>query len=178
MSPVESEAQKLLEAAYERRKPEILKLPDERRAAYRRIMQTSRDFKATEPSIPDPLRIKTDKGAVAYEDHLFVPEKGEFKAALNAWEATVLAAARDVSGFADKQLKLPERGELVLVLAKGVERDQSERRASSIECSNTRKAAPACNSCRFVLIEYYKCIPRAIQADRVRCPPLGKNLSK
>jgi type III restriction enzyme len=100
VSPVETEAQNLLEAAYETRKPEILKLPDERRAAYRRIMQTSRDFKATEPSVPDPLRIKTDRNAVAHKDHLFVPEKGDVKVALNAWENTVLAAARKGQSFA------------------------------------------------------------------------------
>lgn len=100
VSPVETEAQKLLEAAYEKRKAEILKLPDERRAAYRRIMQTSRDFKATEPSVPDPLRIKTDRDAVAHKHHLFVPEKGDFKAALNTWETSVLAAARKGQGFA------------------------------------------------------------------------------
>ncbi|MBX3331114.1 MAG: DEAD/DEAH box helicase family protein [Nitrospira sp.] len=100
VSPLEDEAQKLLEAAYEKRKPEVLKLPDERRAAYRRIMQTSRDFKATEPSIPDPLRIKTDKDAVALKDHLFIPEKGDFRAWLNTWETTVLAAARKGQGFA------------------------------------------------------------------------------
>jgi len=100
VSQVETEAQTLLEAAYEKRKPEILKLPDERRAAYRRIMQTGRDFKATEPSVPDPLRIKTDKDAVAHKDHLFVPEKSDFKAKLNTWETPVLAAARKGVGFA------------------------------------------------------------------------------
>jgi type III restriction enzyme len=100
VSPVEVEAQKLLEAAYERRKPEIVDLPTERRAAYRRIMQTSRNFRAMEPSIPYPLRLKTDKGAIAHKDHLFVTEKGDFKAALNSWETTVLAAARKQSGFA------------------------------------------------------------------------------
>lgn len=100
VSSVEGEAQKLLEGAYEKRKPDIFKLPDERRAAYRRIMQVSRDFKATEPSVPDPLRVKTDKDAVPHKDHLFVPEKGEFKAKLNTWEAPVLAAARKGKGFA------------------------------------------------------------------------------
>lgn len=100
VSTVETEAQKLLEAAYEKRKPELSKLSDERRAAYRRIMQTSRDFKATEPSVPDPLRIKTDRGAVVHKDHLFVPEKGDFKAALNNWETKVLAAAHKRHGFA------------------------------------------------------------------------------
>ncbi len=100
VSPVEIEGQVLLEAAYEKRKPEISKLSDERRAAYRRIMQTSREFRATEPSIPDPLRIKTDKNAVAHNDHLFVPDKGDFKAALNSWETSVLATARKGVGFA------------------------------------------------------------------------------
>ncbi len=100
VSLVETEAQTQLEVAYEKRKPEILKLPDERRAAYRRIMQTSRDFKATEPSIPDPLRIKTDKDALVHKNHLFVPEKGDFKAKLNTWETIVLAAARNGRGFA------------------------------------------------------------------------------
>lgn len=99
VSPVEAEAQKLLESAYEKRKPEILNLPDERRAAYRRIMQTSRDFKATEPSIPDPMRIKTDRDAVAQKDHLFVSEKGDFKVGLNDWENPVLASARKGPGF-------------------------------------------------------------------------------
>jgi type III restriction enzyme len=100
VSQVESEAQKLLEAAYEKRKPEIQKLADERRAAYRRIMQTSRDFKATEPSVPEPLRLKTDKDAVAQKGHIFIPEKGDFKAKLNDWETKVLAAARNGNGFA------------------------------------------------------------------------------
>lgn len=100
VSAVEAEAQKLLEDIYEKCKPEILKLPDERRAAYRKIRQTSRDFRATEPSVPDPVRIKTDKGAVAHKDHLFVSEKGDFKATLNGWEAKVLAAARKGQGFA------------------------------------------------------------------------------
>jgi type III restriction enzyme len=100
VSSVETEAQKLLEAAYEKRKPEILKLSDERRAAYRRIMQTSRDFKPTEPSVPDPIRVKTDSGAVGHTEHLFTSEKGDFKAALNTWETTVLAAARQAQGFA------------------------------------------------------------------------------
>lgn len=100
VSAVEKEAQNLLEAAHDKRKPEIQKLSTERRAAYRRIMQTSRDFKATEPSVPDPLRLKTDKDAIAHKDHLFVPDKGDFKAALNTWETKVLTAARTKPGFA------------------------------------------------------------------------------
>jgi type III restriction enzyme len=100
VSAVEAEAQKLIEAIYEKRKPEIGQLPTERRAAYRRIMQISRDFKPTEPSIPDPLRLKTDNNATLQADHLFVTDKGEFKAALNTWEAPVLSAARKAPGFA------------------------------------------------------------------------------
>ena len=61
---------------------------------------SSRDFRATEPSVPIPLRIKTDTDAVAHRDHLFVPDKGEFKVGLNSWEVAVLAAARTGSGFA------------------------------------------------------------------------------
>jgi type III restriction enzyme len=99
VSAVETEAQKLIEETLEKRKPEIAQLPTERRGAYRRIMQTSRDFRATEPSVPDPLRVKTDKDATAQADHLFVTDKGEFKAALNTWEASVLAAARKAPGF-------------------------------------------------------------------------------
>jgi len=99
VSAVESEAQRLIEEAYEKRKPEIAGLPAERRGAYRRIMQTSREFKATEPSVPNPLRLKTDKNATPQPDHLFVPESGEFMAALNTWEAAVLAAARKMPGF-------------------------------------------------------------------------------
>lgn len=63
-------------------------------------MQTSRDFNATEPSVPDPLRLKTDKDAMPQTDHLFVTDKGEFRTALNAWETHVLAAARAAPGFA------------------------------------------------------------------------------
>ena len=100
MSEVETEAQKLIEESYETRKPGVAKLSTERKAAYRRIMQTSRDFKATEPSVPDPLRLKTDKNATAQKDHLFVTDKGVFKAALNNWETRVLAAARKAPGFA------------------------------------------------------------------------------
>lgn len=65
MSEVETEAQELIEESYETRKPEIAKLSTERKAAYRRIMQTSRDFGATEPSVPDHLRLNTDKNATA-----------------------------------------------------------------------------------------------------------------
>lgn len=100
VSAVEAEAQRLLETTYDKRKPDIAQLATERRAAYRRIMQTSRDFKATEPSIPDPLRLKTEKDAMAQKGHLFVADKGDFKAALNTWEASVLAAARETPGFA------------------------------------------------------------------------------
>ncbi len=52
-----------------------------------------------EPSVPNPLRLKTDKNAAPQPDHLFVPESGDFMAALNTWEATVLAAARKMPGF-------------------------------------------------------------------------------
>lgn len=100
VSPVETEAQNVLEATHEKRKSEIQKLPTERRPHTGGSIQTSRDFKATGPSIPDPLRLKTDKDAVAHKDHLFVPDKGDFKAALNSWEAKVLAAARTKPGFA------------------------------------------------------------------------------
>jgi hypothetical protein len=63
VADVEAEAQKLIEKIYEKRKPVIVAtLSTERKAAYRRIMQASRDFKATEPSVPDPLRLKTDQG--------------------------------------------------------------------------------------------------------------------
>src|SRR5262249_34905667 len=48
----------------------------------------------------DPVRIKTEKDAVAHKDHLFIPEEGDFKVALNTWEAPVLAAARMGQGFA------------------------------------------------------------------------------
>lgn len=109
VSLVEKEAQNLLETAHDNRKPEIQKFPTERQAAYRRIMQTSRDFKATEPSIPDPLRLKTEKDAIANKDHLFVPDKGDFKAALNTWEAKVLAAARSKPGFAGWLRNLPRK---------------------------------------------------------------------
>lgn len=100
VAAVETDAQRLIEEAYEKRKPEIRGLSAERRGAYRRIMQTSREFKATEPSVPDPLRLKTDKNAAPQPDHLFVPESGDFMAALNRWEGTVLAAARKMPGFA------------------------------------------------------------------------------
>lgn len=99
VSAVETEAQKLIEETFEKRKPEIVQLPTERRGAYRRIVQTSRNFKASDLSVPDPLRVKTDKDATAQADHLFVTDKGEFKAALNTWEASVLAAARKAPGF-------------------------------------------------------------------------------
>ena len=79
---VEKKAQDMIEEIYEKRKPEIAHLPTERGAAYRRIMQTSRDFKATEPSVPDPLRLKTDKNAKGQTDHLFVTDQEDFKAAL------------------------------------------------------------------------------------------------
>ena len=100
VSQMETEAQKLIEQAYNRRKPEIAELPTERRGAYRRIVQTSRDFVATEPSVPDPLRLKTEKGATEQTDHLFVTEKGSFSANLNSWERAVLSAARKAPGFA------------------------------------------------------------------------------
>ena len=100
VSEVETEAQRLIEETYEKRKPEIAKLPTERGSAYRRIMQTSRDFKSTEPSVPEPLRLKTDKNASAQTDHLFVTDKGDFKAELNTWEASVLVTARGAPRFA------------------------------------------------------------------------------
>ena len=100
VSTVETAAQKLIEEIYEKRKPEIAERPIERRSSYRRIMQTSRDFRATEPSVPIPLRLRTDKGAISQADHLFVTNKGDLKAHLNNWEALVLAAARKATGFA------------------------------------------------------------------------------
>ena len=100
VAPIEAEARQLIEKYYEKRKPELQKRSTERRAAYRRIMQTSREFSSTEPSIPDPIRLKTDADAVALKDHLFVPDTGEFRARLSPWEATVLAAARNAAGFA------------------------------------------------------------------------------
>jgi type III restriction enzyme len=100
VSRLEGQAQHLIEEIYDKRKPDIAKLPTERQAAYRRIMQTSRDFKATEPSVPEPLRLKTDKNATAQSDHLFVNEKGTFDTRLNTWEAPVLNSARKESGFA------------------------------------------------------------------------------
>jgi type III restriction enzyme len=101
VSEVAADARQLIDKIYEKQKPEIAQLPTERRAAYRRIMQTSRDFQATEPSIPDPLRLKTDRNATLQSDHLFVDDKGEFKAALNpTWEAPALASERKSSSFA------------------------------------------------------------------------------
>jgi len=100
ISLLEAEAKNLIEENYEKRKPDIAKLPTERRGAYRRIMQISRDFTATEPSIPDPLRLKTDKNAITQVNHLLVSEGGDFKVALNTWEQPVLAAARLSPGFA------------------------------------------------------------------------------
>lgn len=96
---VEKEAANLIEAAYDKRKPEIAALTTERQAAYRRIMQTSRHFKATEPSVPDPMRIKTEKNAVSRPNHLFVSDKGVVRIYLNGWENTVLAAATRAPGF-------------------------------------------------------------------------------
>lgn len=100
VSRLEDQAQRLLEEIYEKRKPDIAQLPTERQAPYRRIMQTSRDFKATEPAVPEPLRLKSDKNATAQSDHLFVNEKGTFDARFNSWEAAVLSAAKKQSGFA------------------------------------------------------------------------------
>ena len=97
---MEKFADTIVDESHERMKPQIRKQPEERQAAYRRIMQTSRAFKATEPAVPDPLRIKTDSDAKVLSDHLFVSEKDEFKAALNNWETAVLAAARLGKGFA------------------------------------------------------------------------------
>ncbi|MGI8738955.1 MAG: DEAD/DEAH box helicase [Gammaproteobacteria bacterium] len=90
VNKIEREAIKLIEDIYERKKPDIAKLSTERKAAYRRIAQMSRHFKATEPSIPDPVRQKTDKDGQLLPDHLFVTEQGEFKAALNTLEKPVL----------------------------------------------------------------------------------------
>ena len=99
LTQMEKFSDAIVDEIHERMKPKIRKQPEERQAAYRRIMQTSRAFKATEPAVPDPLRIKTDADANLLSDHLFVSEKGEFKAALNNWETKVLAAARLGKGF-------------------------------------------------------------------------------
>ena len=99
LTQMEKAADAIVDTMHERMKPKIGKLPEERRAAYRRIMQTSRDFKATEPTIPNPLRLKTDADAKLLPDHLLVTEHGEFKAALNGWETSVLTAAKAAPGF-------------------------------------------------------------------------------
>lgn len=100
LTQMEKAADAILDTLHERMKPKIGRQPEERQAAYRRIMQTSRDFKATEPAIPDPLRLKTDADAKPLPGHLFVTEQDGFKAALNTWETPVLAAARAGKGFA------------------------------------------------------------------------------
>ena len=99
VTAIEAEAQKLVEQSYDRKKQDINKLPPERQAAYKRIVQISRHFEATEPSIPNPLRLRTDSDSVPLADHLFVNDDGEFKAALNTWEAPVLSAAQAAIGF-------------------------------------------------------------------------------
>lgn len=100
LAALEEAANGLIEAVYDERKPDISALPVERQAPYRRIMQTSREFRALEPVIPEPLRLKIDKKAIAQSDHLFVPAKGDFKARLNTWEDAVIKAARAKRGFA------------------------------------------------------------------------------
>jgi type III restriction enzyme len=85
---------------YEQMKPGIGRQGNERQAAYRKIMQSSRNFKATEPAIPHPLRIKTDKAAELLPDHIFVNEQGNFKTTLTNWETIVLTAQRLDRDFA------------------------------------------------------------------------------
>jgi type III restriction enzyme len=100
VNEVEKEAQRSIEKIYEEKKPEINKLPIERQGAYKRLIQSSRHFQATQPSIPTPLRLKTDKGAIKLPDHLFVDNTGHFKAYLNDWETKVFEAAKKEKGFA------------------------------------------------------------------------------
>jgi type III restriction enzyme len=97
---VEKLADGIIDQVYEKLKSQIRNKPEERQAAYRRIMQTSRHFKATEPAVPDPLRIKTDADWKSLPDHLYVSEKGDFKAYLNTWEEMVLTSERNSQGFA------------------------------------------------------------------------------
>ena len=79
--------------------PVIQELPDERHAEYQRLLRVSKRYKQDIPIIPDPIRLRLEKGAVVLQDHLFVDSEGLFRAKLTSWESTVLAGERQRDDF-------------------------------------------------------------------------------
>ena len=103
----DGEASKLAKTWLDKYKKEIKKLPDDRREAYRQIIEMSaepQDIELVRPDTrfePTGVRDKdgTEKDFPLYQNHLLCDENGKFPSDLNNWEIAVVLSESKRRGF-------------------------------------------------------------------------------
>jgi hypothetical protein len=104
----DAEANKLTKAWLDKYKQQIKKLPDDRREAYRQIVEMSAEPQDVELVKPDarfePSKVREKDGSETdlptYKKHLLCNEKGDYPADFNDWEIAVVEAESKREGFA------------------------------------------------------------------------------
>jgi superfamily II DNA or RNA helicase len=103
----DAEANKLAKAWLEKYKKDIKKLADDRREAYRQIVEMSAEPQDVELVRPDarfePTKVREKDGSETdlptYKNHALCDEKGKYPANLNDWEITVVETETKRKGF-------------------------------------------------------------------------------
>ena len=101
------EASKLAKTWLDKYKKEIKKLPDDRREAYRQIIEMSaepQDVELVRPAARfEPTRVREKDGSETdiptYKKHLLCDENGEYPTKLNDWEIAVVHSESKRKGF-------------------------------------------------------------------------------
>jgi hypothetical protein len=101
------EASKLSKTWLDQYKKEIKKLPDDRREAYRQIIEMSaepQDVELVRPAARfEPTRVREKDGSETdiptYKKHVLCDENGEYPSKLNDWEIAVIHSESKRKGF-------------------------------------------------------------------------------
>jgi type III restriction enzyme len=82
----------------------------ERAAVYNQLLRSSKTHKIDVPIISDPIRMRIEKDAVIFYDHLFVDAQGEFRSKkLSTWELLVLDEERNSLEFLTWMRNIPRK---------------------------------------------------------------------
>ena len=103
----DGEASKLAKTWLDKYKKEIKKLPDDRREAYRQIIEMSAEPQDVELVRPDarfePTKVREKDGSESdiptYKNHLLCDDNGNYPSRLNDWEVAVVVSKSKRKGF-------------------------------------------------------------------------------
>lgn len=90
MTRLEAFAEKLFCELYDANKGGYKKLREERREQYKKLAMSAAVPMLLDWELPSTIDFSIGDEATPYENHLFIPEEGDFSASLNPWESGVI----------------------------------------------------------------------------------------